>query len=133
MSSSPALSPASFLMIDSMSQMELDALPHGAIQLDARGNVLRFNAYEERLAGLKKENVVGRNFFKEVAPCTDVQEFYGRFREGVLNGKLHCKFRYHFAFKQNPRDVTVTLFFSARDKSVWVFVQPLEGQRTHTL
>jgi photoactive yellow protein len=123
---SPALSLTHLQTIDSMNEGELDALPHGAIQLDSQGKVLRFNAYEERLAGMKKENVIGKNFFKEVAPCTDVKEFYGRFREGVSSGKLHCKFRYRFAFKQNPRDVTVTLFYSVRDKSVWVFVQPLE-------
>lgn len=125
---SSALSLAYLQTVDSMSENELDTLPHGVIQLDARGNVLRFNAYEEKLAGLSKANVLGKNFFKEVAPCTDVQEFYGRFREGVAQGKLHCKFRYHFAFKQNPRNVTITLFYSDRDKSVWVFVQPLDAQ-----
>jgi photoactive yellow protein len=127
-SPSPALSPSILQRIDSMSEQELDALPHGAIQLDTNGTVLRYNAYEQRLAGLTKEGVVGKNFFKQVAPCADVQEFYGRFREGVEARKLHCKFRYHFAFKQKPRDVTVTLFYSDRDRSVWVFIQPLETQ-----
>jgi photoactive yellow protein len=111
-----------------MNEKELDALPHGAIQLDSLGTVLRYNAYEQKLAGLTKEKVVGKNFFEQVAPCTDVQEFYGRFRDGVAQKKLHCKFRYHFSFKVNPRDVTVTLFYSERDETVWVFVQPLESQ-----
>ncbi|MGA9392637.1 MAG: PAS domain-containing protein [Candidatus Sulfotelmatobacter sp.] len=111
-----------------MPEKELDALPHGVIQLDAQGKVLRYNAYEQRLAGLTREKVVGKNFFKQVAPCTDVQEFYGRFREGVALGKLHCKFRYRFTFKKNPRNVTVTLFYSDRDKTVWVFVQPIDAQ-----
>ena len=64
-------------------------------------------------------------FDHEGAPCTDVQQFYGRFRDGVAAGKLHCKFRYHFSFKRNPIDVTVTLFYSDRNKTVWVFVQPI--------
>jgi photoactive yellow protein len=79
------------------------------------------------LAGLTKEQVARKNFFKHVAPCTDVQKFYGRFRDGVAAGKLHCKFRYHFAFEHKPVDVTVTLFYGDRDKTVWVFVQPLES------
>jgi photoactive yellow protein len=124
-SASPAFTPSNFQTVDSMTERELDLLPHGVIQLDAQGTVLKFNAYEERLAGMKKETVVGKNFFKQVAPCTDVKEFYGRFREGITLGKLHCKFRYRFAFKQNPRDVTVTLFYSERNKTVWVFVQPI--------
>jgi photoactive yellow protein len=115
-------------VVDSMSEHELDHLPHGAIQLSTDGRVLKFNAYESELANLKKERVIGKNFFKEVAPCTDVQEFYGRFRAGVQEKNLHVNFRYHFAFKQNPRDVTVTLFYSGITDTVWVFVKPLEGK-----
>lgn len=130
MSSASAASQLSiFQRVDSMSEKELDELPQGVIQLDAQGTVLQYNAYEARLAGLTKKQVVGRNFFKQVAPCTDVQEFYGRFREGVAAGKLHCKFRYHFSFRRDPLDVTITLFYSERDKTVWVFVQPIETQR----
>ncbi len=114
-------------VVDSMTESELDQLPHGAIQLSTDGRVLKFNAYESQLANLKKESVIGKNFFKEVAPCTDVQEFYGRFRTGVAGKNLHENFRYHFAFKQNPRDVTVTLFYSGITDTVWVFVKPLES------
>jgi hypothetical protein len=57
-----------------------------------------------------------------------MQEFYGRFREGVAAGELHCTFRYHFAFKRNPRDVTITLLYNAREKLTWVLVQPIDSQ-----
>ncbi len=114
-------------VIDSMTESELDQLPHGAIQLSTDGIVLKFNAYESKLASLEKKRVIGKNFFKEVAPCTDVQEFYGRFRAGVAEKKLHENFRYHFAFRQNPREVTVTLFYSGITDTVWVFVKPLDG------
>ena len=115
-------------IVDSMNETELDQLPHGAIQLSTDGTVMKFNAYESKLANLRKESVIGKNFFKQVAPCTDVQEFYGRFRKGVREKKLHENFRYHFALKQNPRDVTVTLFYSPTTDTVWVFVKPLEGK-----
>lgn len=114
-------------VVDSMSEHELDQLPHGAIQLSTEGMVLKFNEYESKLANLRKESVIGKNFFKDVAPCTDVQEFYGRFRKGVAEKNLHENFRYHFAFLQNPRDVTVTLFYSGITETVWVFVKPLEN------
>ena len=127
-SAAPISVPSIFENIESMDEAQLDKLPHGAIQLDPLGTVLKFNAYEERLANMKKVNVIGKNFFKEVAPCTDVKEFYGRFRDGLVARNLHCKFRYRFAFKQNPRDVTVTLFYCNRDNTVWVFVQPMDAQ-----
>jgi photoactive yellow protein len=110
-----------------MTEAEFDGLPHGAIQLDAQGNILRYNAYEERLSGMKKENVIGKNFFTQVAPCTNVQEFYGRFRDGVRKGRLYCRFRYRFAFKKNPIDVTIRLFYSATDKNAWVLVEPVKA------
>lgn len=111
--------------VDHLTSQELDALPHGAIQLDPAGKVLKFNAYESRLANMKVEDVVGKNFFTQVAPCTNVKEFHGRFVEGVAKKELHAKFRYHFAFKQNPRNVLVTLFYSSVTDSVWVFVRPV--------
>lgn len=126
MSISQATREALFTTVDTLTEQELDKLPHGAIQLDPNGRILKFNLYESSLANLSKADAVGRNFFTEVAPCTNVQDFYGRFRRGVEDKRLHEKFRFHFAFRQNPRDVTVTLFYSDVTDSFWVFVQPIE-------
>ena len=111
---------------DQMTPEELDNLPYGMIQLDAGGRILRFNAVESRLASLPQEQQIGKHFFTEVAPCTKVQEFYGRFREGVLRESLDSSFQFHFAFKQRPRDVTVRLFYSKRTRSVWVMISDRE-------
>ena len=112
---------------DRMSAAELDSLPYGMIQLDASGRILKYNAVESRLAQLPQETTVGKKFFSEVAPCTKVQQFYGQFKEGVLRESLDTTFSFHFAFKQNPRDVTVRLFYSKRTRSVWVMVSDREG------
>jgi len=112
---------------DEMSPTELDQLPYGMIQLDATGRILRFNAVESRLSSLPQQQQLGKHFFTEVAPCTKVQEFYGRFKEGVTRESLDTSFQFHFAFKQNPRDVTVRLFYSKRTRSVWVMVSDREG------
>ncbi|MBV8518919.1 MAG: photoactive yellow protein [Acidobacteria bacterium] len=106
-----------------MSETELDALPFGAIRLDATGTVLSYNAAESKLTGRDPKRVIGRNFFTEVAPCTNVQSFAGRFREGVSKGELHAIFPYRFDFKMAPRDVTVTLFWSRQTSTAWVFVR----------
>lgn len=109
--------------IDRMSEEELDGLPFGAIRLDEKGKVLSYNKTESELTGRKKERVIGRNFFTEVAPCTNVQAFAGRFREGVAKGDMHVIFPYRFDFQMAPRDVTVTLFWSDQTKCAWVFVR----------
>lgn len=112
--------------ITRMGEQELDALPFGAIRLDKDGTILSFNQSEANLTGRKKERVIGKNFFTEVAPCTNVQTFAGRFREGMAKKELHAIFPYRFDFQMAPRDVTVTLFYSKQTDSAWVFVR--EGQ-----
>jgi photoactive yellow protein len=111
--------------IDTMTPQELDGLPQGTIQLDPFGKILQYNLSEERRANLKREDVVGRNFFREVAPCTDVKEFHGRFIRGVRKKSLHEIFRYHFPFPKNPTDVSIILHYSARTNTVWVIVTTL--------
>lgn len=125
----PPLPPSSIIHIaDDLSAEELDGLPFGMIQLDETGRILRFNAVESRLAHLPQHEQVGKYFFSEVAPCTRVQEFHGRFREGVIREELDATFHFHFAFKQDPRDVTVRLFYSRKTRTVWVMISDREGK-----
>lgn len=128
MSSTATATKSFFSAIEkSISEVELDALPYGVIQLDSEGIIMRYNAYESGLSGLNKQKVLGKNFFKQVAPCTDVRQFYGRFRDGIAAGELHTTFRFHFAFPKRPCDVTIKLFYNNRDRTVWLLVQPFEG------
>ena len=91
--------------IENFGERELDELPFGAIRLDRNGTILSFNQTEAALSGRRKEKVLGRNFFTEVAPCTNVQEFAGKFREGVAKGTLHTVFPYIFDHEMEPRQV----------------------------
>lgn len=109
--------------IDRMNEQELDTLPFGAIRLDHDGRILSYNAAESKLTGRDKSKVIGRNFFRDVAPCTNVQAFAGRFREGIAKKEMHVIFPYRFDFEMAPRDVTVTLFYSKETDSAWVFVR----------
>jgi photoactive yellow protein len=108
--------------IDRMSDDELDGLPFGAIQLDAAGTIISYNTKESEISGRESAAVIGKNFFTEVAPCTNVQAFAGRFREGVSARNLNAVFPYRFDFRMTPRDVSVTLFYSERTGAAWVFV-----------
>ena len=113
--------------VDGLNSVQLDALPFGAIALDRHGKILQFNEYEANLSNRRAPDTIGRNFFQDVAPCTNVREFYGRFQQGIKQGELNVSFDYRFAFKQGPRDVRVTLFYSQPTETVWVFVQ----ERSH--
>ena len=106
---------------DAMTPEEIDALPFGMIQLDERGTVLRYSTPETRISGVTSDECVGRDFFVEIAPCTHVAEFYGRFVEGVRAERLDTTFNFQFAFRP-PRDVQVRMFYSKATRSVWVRV-----------
>ena len=109
--------------VDSLNESDFDALPFGAIKLDSDGLILKYNLYESNLAGRNAKDVIGQNFFTEVAPCTNVQEFAGRYREGMAEGKLDTTFPYRFLFPTKVVDVEITLILSADGKSAWVFVK----------
>jgi len=109
--------------IEHLGEADLDQLPFGTIRLDKGGKILSYNKAEAQLSGRKKEKVVGKNFFTDVAPCTNVQEFAGKFREGVRAGSLHVVFPYVFDFEMEPLQVWVTLFYSNVTSSAWVFVR----------
>jgi photoactive yellow protein len=94
-----------------LSPEELDSLPYGLITLDARGRVIHYNDTESRMVGLPKERVIGRSFFGEIAPCTRVREFEGRFLELVKNpvSVRVQTFDFVFRFAQGEQQVTIVI------------------------
>lgn len=109
----------------SMSEQDLDNLAFGAIQLDASGNILQYNAAEGGITGRDPKSVIGKNFFEEVAPCTKSQEFQGRFKDGVAKGNLATMFEYVFDYKMQPTKVKVHMKKALVDDSYWIFVKRL--------
>lgn len=94
-----------------MTSEELDRLPYGVITVDGRGRVLHYNEAESRMVGLPAHQVVGRCFFTEIAPCTQVQAFRGRFERFVEGGQgLNVEsFDFVFPFPAAPQEVTILL------------------------
>lgn len=100
----------------------LDALPFGVIRVTDAGVIEHFNTYESTLSGLSPASVVGRNFFLDVAPCTNNRLFLGRFRDGVRRGELDASFAYTYTYRMTPTLVNIRLC-RAGDGSSWVCVQ----------
>ena len=118
----PAKSASQLIPLSLLDADAIDDLPFGAIRLSAEGIILGYNRFESRLSGLEPARVIGKNFFTEVAPCTNVQEFAGRFREGVRRGDLHAVFPYTFSFSP-PRQVTITMYVHKPTGNAWVLVK----------
>lgn len=95
----------------SLQRSTADSLPYGFIRLDTRGVVLDYNTSESKLSGLPPEKVVGKNFFRTVAPCTCVKQFEGRVQEIVASGKI-AKEQINFLFKFPGRVAMVNLIIT---------------------
>lgn len=87
----------------------LDLLPYGIIVVDQAGTIVYYNEREPQIAGRARREVVGRNFFTEVAPCTQVAAFHGRFDEVMAARVGVVRFRFRFPFPNQPRDVAISL------------------------
>ncbi|WP_216851145.1 photoactive yellow protein [Acidisphaera sp. L21] len=108
-----------------MTPSAIDQLAFGAIQLNAAGLVLGYNATESTITGRRKEAVIGRNFFNEIAPCCNKPAFRGVFDAGVKAGNLNAMFDYTFDYKMNPTRVKVHMKKAVADDTYWVFVKRL--------
>ncbi|HEY3401712.1 MAG TPA: PAS domain-containing protein [Geothrix sp.] len=106
-----------------LSETELDELPFGVIVLAEDGTVLTYNRAEGELAGRRPQEVVGHNFFTEVAPCTSVQAFLGGFREFCRGDEPSKTFKFTFRFPGGP--VRVQIVFLRKGQEVAVAVRKL--------
>jgi len=98
-----------------LTEAQLDALPFGLIELDVHGKVLTYNAAEQALSGRAAAGVIGRNFFDEVAPCTSVADFRGRFADFVRGHVDPESFTFTFPFERGSVDVSVAFVRSEHD------------------
>jgi photoactive yellow protein len=107
-----------------LSEQELDSISFGVIQVDETGRILIFNAAESSIAGIARKAAVGKNFFTEVAICTNESGFRGRFEAGVKAGTLDILFEWHLAGENMPR-VVVHITKAARGNRYWICTKRL--------
>ena len=87
----------------------LPFLPFGLLELDASGTVIRYSpAAEQNTVALAKD-VLGRNFFKELAPIEQVSDFQSRFRVFMTNGESIQRFTSVFSSEQGQIKVQILL------------------------
>lgn len=85
----------------------LEEMPVGVIVISDEGRVVHYNRYEEQLAGRKREDVLGKLFFDEVAPCLKARQLKEPILEGVRCGALNLEeeVSFDYRFLEVPREV----------------------------
>jgi photoactive yellow protein len=110
-------------VLSKLSSKEIDGLAFGAIQLDGQGKILRYNEAEAQITGRTASAVIGTNFFRDVAPCTNTPKFKGVFDAGVRADNLNTMFEYVFDYKMNPTKVKIHMKKAISDGTFWIFVK----------
>jgi photoactive yellow protein len=94
--------------IEALGDAAANRLPFGFIRLDSEGRIIAYNTEESALSGLSREKVLGRNFFRTVAPCTCVEEFEGALQKMMASGKPE-RAQIEFLFKFNAHAIMVNI------------------------
>ncbi len=111
--------------LSGLSSKQIDELAFGAIQLDSQGKILRYNEAEAQITGCRADAVIGTNFFRDLAPCTNTARFKGVFDAGVRSNNLNTMFEYVFDYKMTPTRVKIHMKKAISDGTYWIFVKRL--------
>jgi len=104
------------------SPTHLNQADFGIVRVDDDGVVEFYNTYESQLAGVEPSEAKGKNFFTQLAPCSNNRIFLGRFKKGVRTGSLDEQFTYTFTYKMRPTLVDIRLYRDESGKN-WVMVR----------
>lgn len=101
------------------SDRDLDDLEFGVVEMNHACIVLRYNAVESHFAGLSRERVVGRHFFREVAPCSDNRRVAHRYAQAALDETI----AYTFAMRMKPVPVTLRMVKAPASDRMYLLVR----------
>jgi photoactive yellow protein len=84
------------------------------------------------MAGLSRARVVGRNFFHDVAPCTAIRDFEGRFETFLASDDVSIEpFQFVFPFASGAQRVVVMfvrLNTESERASICVVRRPVDSE-----
>ncbi|NBB90191.1 MAG: PAS domain-containing protein [Spirochaetes bacterium] len=92
--------------LDELTPQALDQLEFGVVRMDRSGRVTAFNATEADLSGLAKTEVVGQDFFVQVAPCTNNDLVAQRYKD---EPELDESINYVFTYRMRPTPVRLRM------------------------
>lgn len=112
--------------IDNILQREpnrAERLPFGAVLLDRTGKILKYNQAEGLIAGRNPDDVIGKDFFNDIAPCAKGKRFHGEFLKFFKTGQVNSLFDYEFDYKMKPVKVRIHIKAAPDGQTCWMFIK----------
>jgi photoactive yellow protein len=101
----------------------IEFLTFGAVLLDRMGKIVKYNSAEGVIVGRSAADVIGRNFFNDVAPCAKGKKFHGEFLKFSQTGNVNTMLDYEFDYKMKPIKVRIHLKSTPDNQQCWIFVK----------
>ncbi len=114
--------------VDNILQREphrADKLAFGAVLLDRKGTIQKYNQAEGIIAGRNPAEMIGKNFFNDIAPCAKGKRFYAEFLKFANTGQQNVMLDYTFDYKSAPVKVRIHMKNTPDSLSCWLFVKRL--------
>lgn len=87
-------SPGLLQWLDEQSNETLDQLNFGLVKMNKSSVVLFYNKAEESITGVKSENTIGKQFFTQIAPCTNNFLVAEKYNQSILDEQVQYIFTY---------------------------------------
>jgi photoactive yellow protein len=111
--------------LSNLNSKDFNDLAFGAVKLDGTGKIAMYNSAEGEITGRDPKSMIGKNFFTDVAPCTNQPGFRDKFDAGVKTGDLNALFEWTFDYNMTPTKVQVHMKKAASGNDFWVFIKRL--------
>lgn len=118
--------PGLAMRVEALDADQIDALPFGAIRLDAARRVTFYSQAERRLSGSRDAPRMHLDFFHDISPCMNNDHYRGRIDQAMAPGTLDLEFTYIGDFEDRDRELTVRVQ-SAYDGGVLIFMRRDQG------
>jgi photoactive yellow protein len=108
--------------VEAMNAEQINALPFGAIRIDADGVVRHYSAREAELSGFGERTAIGRDFFTRMAPCMDSPMVRGRIEKALAERTLDIRISHVGDFTDRQRLLELRAV-SATSGGFWLFLR----------
>jgi len=112
--------------LDRLAKPAFDDLPIGAVLLNDKAKIIKYNRTEGELTNRDPNQVIGMNFFMSLAVCGVSEQFQGRFKSALkaMNYDQIFPFVFFHEMPETPMMVRMTKpRMATAEPQVWILVR----------
>lgn len=109
-----------FPILEQSSAKSFDEWDFGVVRMDKNGLIKAYNKYESELAHIDQNEAIGKNFFTQIAPCTN--NFMVATKYTQANENRDEILDYMFTYRIKPTRVRLRLLINLEAENQYLLV-----------